>query len=98
MSWGICVLRFWLMNWLKSTTKNAAKQFGILFCGVSLAEREGFEPPDPRRSTVFKTAAIDRSAIFPPVGQYVAQQHACPFGFANIQRLSDMAKKKFHIG
>ena len=30
-----------------------------------LAEREGFEPPDPRRSTVFKTAAFDRSAIFP---------------------------------
>ena len=29
------------------------------------AEREGFEPPDPRRSTVFKTAAIDRSAISP---------------------------------
>ena len=30
-----------------------------------LAEREGFEPPDPCRSTVFKTAAIDRSAISP---------------------------------
>ena len=30
-----------------------------------LAEREGFEPPDPRRSTVFKTAAIDHSAISP---------------------------------
>ncbi len=29
------------------------------------AEREGFEPPDPRRSTVFKTAAIDHSAISP---------------------------------
>ena len=30
-----------------------------------LAEREGFEPPDPCGSTVFKTAAIDRSAISP---------------------------------
>ena len=30
-----------------------------------VAEREGFEPPDPRRSTVFKTAAFDRSAISP---------------------------------
>ena len=29
------------------------------------AEREGFEPPEPRSSTVFKTAAIDHSAIFP---------------------------------
>ena len=37
---------------------------------VSSAEREGFEPPDPRRSTVFKTAAFDRSAIF-PVETYV---------------------------
>ena len=26
------------------------------------AEEEGFEPPEPRSSTVFKTAAFDRSA------------------------------------
>lgn len=38
---GDRVVRFWLMNWLKSTTKNAAKQFGILFCSVFSAEREG---------------------------------------------------------
>ena len=30
-----------------------------------MAEREGFEPPDPFGSTVFKTAAIDRSATSP---------------------------------
>ncbi len=30
-----------------------------------LAEREGFEPPDSCPSTVFKTAAFDRSAISP---------------------------------
>ena len=29
------------------------------------AEREGFEPPNPLRSTVFKTAAFDHSAISP---------------------------------
>ena len=29
------------------------------------AEREGFEPPVPRSTTVFKTAAIDHSAISP---------------------------------
>ena len=29
------------------------------------AEREGFEPPVPRGTTVFKTAAIDHSAISP---------------------------------
>src|SRR5690606_27636832 len=30
------------------------------------AEKEGFEPPDLLQSTVFKTAAFDRSAISPP--------------------------------
>ena len=29
------------------------------------AESEGFEPPDPLRSTVFKTAAFDHSANSP---------------------------------
>ena len=32
-----------------------------------IAEREGFEPPEPLSSTVFKTAAIDHSAISPVV-------------------------------
>ena len=31
----------------------------------SPAEREGFEPPEALTSTVFKTAAIDHSAISP---------------------------------
>ena len=35
-----------------------------LFEGLS-AEKEGFEPPDLLQSTVFKTAAFDRSAISP---------------------------------
>jgi hypothetical protein len=30
-----------------------------------VAEREGFEPPVPRGTTVFKTAAFDHSAISP---------------------------------
>lgn len=34
--------------------------------GKAMAEGEGFEPPEPRGSTVFKTAAIDHSAT-PPV-------------------------------
>lgn len=34
---------------------------------VSVAEKEGFEPPDLLQSTVFKTAAFDRSAISPEV-------------------------------
>ena len=32
-----------------------------------LAEAEGFEPPEPFSSTVFKTAAIDHSANSPKV-------------------------------
>lgn len=32
---------------------------------VALAEGEGFEPPDACTSTVFKTAAFDRSASLP---------------------------------
>ncbi len=35
--------------------------FGAFF----VAEREGFEPPEVLPSTVFKTAAIDHSAISP---------------------------------
>ena len=35
------------------------------------AEREGFEPPEPLSSTVFKTAAIDHSAISPSFARMV---------------------------
>ena len=41
--------------------KGLAKTCKSLF----LAEREGFEPPVPLSTTVFKTAAIDHSAISP---------------------------------
>ena len=36
-----------------------------LFCESVVAEREGFEPPEPFSSTVFKTAAFDHSATSP---------------------------------
>ena len=32
-----------------------------------MAEREGFEPPEPFGSMVFKTTAIDHSAISPVI-------------------------------
>ena len=44
--------------------KNAALSCGAFFA-LHSAEREGFEPPDPRRSTVFKTAVIDHSTTSP---------------------------------
>ncbi len=34
-------------------------------CPVYSAEREGFKPPVPFSTAVFKTAAIDHSATFP---------------------------------
>jgi hypothetical protein len=48
-----------------------------------LAEKEGFEPPDLLQSTVFKTAAFDRSAISP-----VCRDHFV-IASANIVRFSD---------
>ena len=41
-------------------TKNPDYRRGLGFYCV--AEEEGFEPPEPCGSTVFKTAAFDRSA------------------------------------
>ena len=41
-------------------SRTAMKTYFIIF-----AESEGFEPPDLLQSTVFKTAAFDRSANFP---------------------------------
>ena len=50
------------------TRRGGAKQIEAQRKALSFnlfAEREGFEPPDPLRSTVFKTAAFDHSAISP---------------------------------
>ena len=47
---------FWCRFWCNS--------YNLLFPAL-FAEREGFEPPEPRSSTVFKTAAIDHSATSP---------------------------------
>ena len=44
--------------------KNAALSCSVPYA-LHCAERQGFEPRDPFRSTVFKTAAIDHSAISP---------------------------------
>ena len=63
-----------------------------------LAEGEGFEPPEAFTSTVFKTAAIDRSAILP----YRPPQRAavfCCFGhlrarFSAAPPLSESVPKR----
>ena len=48
----------------KSVYENVLHFIGVR-TRLLLAEREGFEPPDSCPSTVFKTAAFDRSAISP---------------------------------
>ena len=50
---------------LRQRYKNKRYRFLDTFLLRSLAEREGFEPPVPRSTTVFKTAAIDHSATSP---------------------------------
>ena len=46
-------------------TYRILKFFSDSYSRVLPAEREGFEPPEALTSTVFKTAAIDHSAISP---------------------------------
>jgi hypothetical protein len=54
--WSICI---------ENHKRKTPKAIIIITLGV-LAEKEGFEPPEAFTSTVFKTAAIDHSAISPP--------------------------------
>ena len=75
--------------------KNLTSLFYIRTCEIWGAEREGFEPPDPRRSTVFKTAAFDRSAIFPIERENIMHIISSLNDGAKIQRLFDIAKKSF---
>jgi hypothetical protein len=50
-------------------TSKKQKPVNQIFTGF-FAEKEGFEPPDLLQSTVFKTAAFDRSAISPINANY----------------------------
>ena len=40
-----------------------------------MAEREGFEPPEPFGSMVFKTTAIDHSAISPAYDYFTGRDN-----------------------
>lgn len=56
------------MKLLKMTKPVNTAVYGLLVAyDAPLAEKEGFEPPEVLPSTVFKTAAIDHSAISPVV-------------------------------
>ena len=54
------------MEWLSYTVRGGAEWYRL---DSRMAEREGFEPPEPFGSTVFKTAAFDRSATSPRFGK-----------------------------
>ena len=68
------------------TTKKYLLKNPCVYKGFKkVAEKEGFEPPDLLQSTVFKTAAIDHSAISPiNYNQYL-------IAGANIVSFSDYA-------
>ncbi len=56
-----------------------------------VAEREGFEPPEPFGSTVFKTAAFDHSAISP--GATKVEFFLFPKNIS-LKKNTEMLKKK----
>ncbi len=83
---------FWCEDYLSDfnllETKNPSNpRFkGCKFAYLKPAEEEGFEPPDLLQSTVFKTAAIDHSAIPPcnTASRNAVANIATHFGFPNI--------------
>ena len=61
----LCAILFLMQTSLQRSILAHKKNRKIFIFRFFSAEREGFEPPDPLRSTVFKTAAIDHSATSP---------------------------------
>ena len=59
----ICLYRSKPLGRDKSPPSESVKEPCLLI--KNKKESEGFEPPEPLSSTVFKTAAIDHSAISP---------------------------------
>ena len=47
----------------------------VIVTTMIMAEREGFEPPEPFGSMVFKTTAIDHSAISPDSKKLTARDN-----------------------
>ena len=52
-------------SWGQPQTKSRQFIMNQRLVNLRVAEREGFEPPVPLSTTVFKTVAIDHSAISP---------------------------------
>ncbi len=65
----------------------------IAMNGMPVAEGEGFEPPEPRGSTVFKTAAIDHSAT-PPSASLSGQRRVGATLHLQLTLLSSFCAKQ----
>ena len=55
-------------GWQETQWVIKQKKQNYVLLNLSSAEREGFEPPVPLSTSVFKTGAIDHSAISPKSG------------------------------
>ena len=86
--WNKCILsQMSAKLHTKPQKRRKTKPAGFSRFLALFAEREGFEPPEPLSSTVFKTAAIDHSAISPSVLRHTffrkaVQSYEC---FLNLQ-------------
>ena len=60
------------------------------------AEREGFEPPVPFSTTVFKTVVIDHSTISPWRMHYLLTMHA-GHGKRNIHLMIAMLRRRIAV-
>ena len=82
----------------KKLHKKSKTPTGFYFSEKIYAEREGFEPPDPCGSTVFKTAAIDHSATSPrgfPIS-FIGLQIRLSHCFPSSLRLSSYCGRFFY--
>ena len=68
---GCCVE---VVAWSEDGYKKKNEQLSLL---VFSAEREGFEPPVPLSTAVFKTAVIDHSTTFPVLIVSCRSQKRC---------------------
>ena len=83
----------WPKKW--RTTKRNKKQKSCKSFDLQdfVAEREGFEPPEPLSSTVFKTAAIDHSAISPMTFDFLKASAKIRYFLKLQNNLSDFLMK-----
>ena len=61
---------------------------------MCIAEREGFEPPVPLSTAVFKTAVIDHSTISPVVVGYFLKPSAKVMRFFDTSKFSGLFFQK----